>query len=43
VVLKLRRKGIEVEVLGLNVASATLVDKFGVHDKDEADSILMGH
>jgi SulP family sulfate permease len=43
VVLKLRRKGIEVEVLGLNMASATLVDKFGVHDKDEADSILLGH
>jgi SulP family sulfate permease len=43
VVMKLRRKGAEVEVLGLNVASATLVDKFGVHDKDEADSILMGH
>ena len=43
VVLKFRRKGSEVEVLGLNVASATLVDKFGVHDKEEADQILMGH
>jgi SulP family sulfate permease len=43
VVLKFRRKGTEVEVLGLNAASATMVDKFGVHDKDEADSILMGH
>lgn len=43
VVMKLRRKGSEVEVLGLNVASATLVDKFGVHDKDVADDILMGH
>jgi len=43
VVLKFRRKGSEVEVLGLNVASATLVDKFGVHDKDVADDILMGH
>ncbi|MBT2303883.1 SulP family inorganic anion transporter [Variovorax paradoxus] len=43
VVLKFRRKGVEVDVLGLNQASATLVDKFGVHDKDVADSILMGH
>lgn len=43
VVMKFRRKSTEVEVLGLNVASATLVDKFGVHDKDVADGILMGH
>ena len=43
VVLKFRRKGAEVEVLGLNEASATLVDRFGVHDKDIADGILMGH
>ncbi|WP_296509089.1 SulP family inorganic anion transporter [Rhodoferax sp.] len=43
VVLKFRRKGVEVNVLGLNQASATMVDKFGVHDKDLADNILMGH
>jgi SulP family sulfate permease len=43
VVLKFRRKGTEVEVLGLNEASTTLVDKFGVHDKSLADNILMGH
>jgi SulP family sulfate permease len=43
VVLKFRRKGAEVEVLGLNQASATLVDKFGVHDKETADRILTGH
>jgi SulP family sulfate permease len=43
VVLKFRRKSTEVEVLGLNEASATLVDKFGVHDKDVAEDILMGH
>jgi SulP family sulfate permease len=43
VVLKFRRRGSEVDVKGLNEASATLVDKFGVHDKDVADSILMGH
>lgn len=43
VVMKFRRKGAEVVVLGLNEASATMVDKFGVHDKDVADEILMGH
>lgn len=43
VVMKYRRKGAEVEVIGLNEASTTLVDKFGVHDKNLANSILMGH
>ncbi|MFO7131846.1 SulP family inorganic anion transporter, partial [Pseudomonas aeruginosa] len=33
VVIKFRREGTEVEVLGLNEASATIVDRFGVHDK----------
>lgn len=43
VVLKFRREGTDVEVVGLNEASATMVDKFAVHDKDGADDILMGH
>ena len=48
VVLKLRREGTEVEVLGLNEASATIVDRFGVHDKSgpagsDAVDQLMGH
>jgi SulP family sulfate permease len=43
VVLKFRREGAEVEVIGMNAASATLVDRFGVHDKDGATDILMGH
>jgi SulP family sulfate permease len=42
VVLKFRREGTEVEVIGLNEASATLVDRFAVHDKDGADDMLMG-
>jgi SulP family sulfate permease len=42
VVMKFRREGAEVEVIGLNEASATLVDKFGVHDKDGAD-LIGGH
>ena len=43
VVLKFRREATEVEVIGLNEASATLVDRFAVHDKEGADDILMGH
>ncbi|WP_347505870.1 SulP family inorganic anion transporter [Pseudomonas anguilliseptica] len=43
VVLKLRSEGTEVEVLGLNEASATIVDRFGVHDKDNATDLLSGH
>jgi SulP family sulfate permease len=43
VVVKLRREGTEVEVQGLNEASATIVDRFGVHDKPDAIDQLMGH
>ncbi|EXJ12229.1 SulP family inorganic anion transporter [Nitrincola nitratireducens] len=43
IVIKFRREGIEVEILGLNEASATLVDRYGVHDKPEAIEKLMGH
>jgi sulfate permease, SulP family len=43
VVLKFRREGTEVEVIGLNEASATLVDKFAVHDKDGAEDVLLSH
>ncbi len=42
-VLKFRREGTEVEVIGLNQASATIVDKFAVHDKPEAVDQLMNH
>lgn len=43
VVIKFRREGINVEVVGLNEASATIVDRFGVHDKPDAVEKLMGH
>ncbi len=43
VVIKFRREGTEVEVIGLNEASTTMVDKFGVHDKDGAADMLAGH
>jgi SulP family sulfate permease len=39
VVLKFRREGTAVEVVGLNQASATLVDRFALHDKDDAEWI----
>lgn len=42
VVFKFRREGAEVEVRGMNKASATLVDKFAVHDKDGKD-LIIGH
>ncbi|MDP2677464.1 MAG: SulP family inorganic anion transporter [Rhodoferax sp.] len=43
VVIKFRREATEVEVIGLNEASTTMVDKFAVHDKDGAEDMLMGH
>ncbi|WP_020210255.1 SulP family inorganic anion transporter [Gilvimarinus chinensis] len=43
VVIKLRREGAEVALIGLNQASATLVDKFAVHNKPEEVEKLMGH
>ena len=43
VVLKFRREGAQVEVVGLDEASSTLVDQFGVHDKPGAMDRLMGH
>jgi SulP family sulfate permease len=36
VVTKFRREGTDVEVIGLNEASATLIDRFGTHDKGDA-------
>ena len=41
-ILKFRREGTEVDIVGLNEASATLVDKFGVHDKPAAVEKMMG-
>jgi SulP family sulfate permease len=40
-VLKFRREGTEVEVVGMNEASATLVDRFAIHDKPGAVEKLM--
>ena len=43
VVVKFRREGTRVEVIGMNEASATLVDRFAMHDKPDAIEQLMGH
>jgi SulP family sulfate permease len=43
VVLKFRGAGTQVDLVGLNKASATIVDRFGVHDKPDALDQLMGH
>ena len=34
---------VAVEIIGLNQASATMVDRFAVHDKPDAVEQLMGH
>ena len=43
VVLKFRAAGTAVDLLGLNQASATLVERFVVHDKAEAQTDLLQH
>lgn len=44
VVLKFRREGTDVNVVGLNEASETIVDRFGKHDKpEELEKVLGGH
>ena len=42
-VLKFRREGAEVRLLGMNEASKTLVDRLGIHDRPDALERLMGH
>ncbi|GAY20099.1 SulP family inorganic anion transporter [Sphingobium fuliginis] len=42
-ILKFRREGTEVEVVGLNEASASMVDRFAIHDKPGAEAQLGGH
>jgi len=43
-VIKFRREGAQVKIIGLNQASETIVDRFGVHDKpEELEKVLGGH
>ncbi|MDV2858600.1 SulP family inorganic anion transporter [Oceanimonas sp. CAM02] len=43
VVITFKREGTDVEIIGLNEASATLVDRFAVHNDPKAVEKLMGH
>jgi SulP family sulfate permease len=44
VVIKFRRDGAAVNIIGMNEATQTVVDKFGVHDKpEEVEKIMAGH
>lgn len=44
VVIKFRKEGVIVNLVGMNEASATVVDKFGVHnDPDEVEKVMGGH
>ncbi|WP_322890669.1 MULTISPECIES: SulP family inorganic anion transporter [unclassified Yoonia] len=43
VILKFRRDGAEVEIIGMNEATETIVDKLAIHDKPGAMDKLMSH
>ena len=42
-VLKFRREGAEVEIIGLNKASETIVDRLAIHDKPGAMDEMLSH
>jgi SulP family sulfate permease len=42
-VLKFRRDGAEVEIVGMNEATETIVDKLAIHNKPGAVDKLMAH
>lgn len=42
-VLKFRRSGADVELLGFNQASATLVEKLALHNDPNAAAKMSGH
>lgn len=43
IILRFRREGAEVDVIGLNEASATMVNRFGVYDKPGAQAEAGAH
>ena len=44
VVIKFRREGAAVEIVGMSEATETIVDKFGVHnDPKEVEKLMAGH
>ncbi len=43
-VLKFRREGAEVKLIGQNEATSTIIDRFGIHDKpEEIEKVMGGH
>ena len=42
-VIRFRREGTQVEVVGLNDASTAMVERFAVHDKPDAEKHLAAH
>jgi SulP family sulfate permease len=42
-VLRFRKRGVDAEVVGLNEASATLLDRVAVHNKPDALEMAVGH
>ena len=43
-VIKFRREGAEVVLIGQNEATSTIIDRFGIHDKpEEIEKIMGGH
>lgn len=43
VVLKFRREGTKVDIVGLNAASATIIDKFAIFDKTDSLELIPEH
>jgi SulP family sulfate permease len=43
VVMKFRREGTEIDLIGMNLASATIVDRLAVHDKPNALELMPDH
>ena len=42
-VIRFRREGTQVEVVGLNQPSAVMVERFAIHDKPDAETLLAAH
>lgn len=43
-VIKLRREGADVEIIGQSEATKTIIDRFGIHDKpEEIEKVIGGH
>ena len=43
VILKFRREGTTVELIGMNEASATIVDRLAIHNKADALDLMLKH